>query len=335
MKLLQSSCATLLLLITFSAFAADPTLPELFKRGKEKFAEGDYKGSLADFELLDANSAKPGFEADRAKLIPVVTFYRGANLAALGRKNDAKEAFATYLVYMPTAAIKSPPFPQATVDLFEAARKEAAGRSNGVATAYASFVKPPAWTLPADEHWIESPTKYLLTPAQKKEYATFTSNAERASFIEALWKQLDPTPTTEVNELRNEFERRLAFADANFETPKLPGHLTERAAVFAFLGTPTYVGVSDLAVGDETIDQLRSGGRGGGRPDLERQGTHGQRESWYYRPGRIPAGVPFHEVRFDFVTKEGYGTSVMQKDSEPMQTLGVAAEAAKRDKKLN
>ncbi|HEV7486866.1 MAG TPA: hypothetical protein VGQ65_14405 [Thermoanaerobaculia bacterium] len=41
------------------------------------------------------------------------------------------------------------------------------------------------------------------------------------------------------------------------------------------------------------------------------------------------------EVRFDFVTREGYGSSVMQKDSEPMQTLGIAADAARRDKKLN
>ena len=335
MKAFPSLCAVLFILITCNVFAADPTLPELFKRGKDRFAAGEFKGSLADFELLDANSARPGFEADRAKLIPVVTFYRGANLAALGRKNDAKEAFIAYLAYVPTAAIKSPPFPQATVDLFEAARKEAAGRSNTVATAYASFVKPADWSLPPDEHWIESPAKYLLTPAQKKEYATFTSNAERASFVAALWKQLDPTPTTEANELRNEFERRLAFADANFATPKQAGHLTERAAVFAILGSPTYVGISDLNVGEETIDQLRSGGVGGGRPDLERQGTHGQRESWYYRSGRIPVGVPFHEVRFDFVTKEGYGTSVMQKDPEPMQTLGVAAELTKRDKKLN
>jgi len=38
----------------------------------------------------------------------------GANLAALGRKDDAKEAFITYLAYMPNAAIASPPFPKPT-----------------------------------------------------------------------------------------------------------------------------------------------------------------------------------------------------------------------------
>jgi GWxTD domain-containing protein len=325
-----------LLLLPCSLFAADPTLPALFKRAKESFASSDYKASLGYFELLDTESAKPGFENDRSKLISVVTFYRGANLAALGRKDEAREAFISYLGYVPNAAIASPAFPKATVDLFDQARNEASTRSATVQAAYAKFVKPADWPLAVDEHWIESPVKYLLTPAQKKEYATFTANAERAMFVEAFWKQLDPTPTSDVNELRNEFERRLAFADANFATPKLAGHLTDRGALFALLGSPTYVGVKELAAGDDTLDQLRSGGRrtSGGR-ELERQGSRGQRESWYYRTGRIPAGVPFREVRFDFITKEGYGTSVMQKDSEPMQTLGIAAETARREKRLN
>jgi len=335
LKQLQSLCASLLLFITCSAFAADPTLPELFKRAKDEFSAGDYKASLADFELLDTNSAKPGFEADRAKLIPVVTFYRGANLAALGRKNDAKEAFISYLEFVPTAAIASPPFPKATVDVFEQARKESAGRSSTIRTAFLRFATPAGWTLPADEHWIESPVKYLLTPAQKKEYATFTSNAERASFIDAFWKQLDPTPTTDANEFRAEFERRLAFADETLGTPKLAGHLSDRAAVFALLGPPTYAGIKALASGDDAMDQLRSGGLATGGRELQQRGSLGQLESWYYRPGRIPAGVPYREVRFDFMTKEGYGTSVLQKDAEPIQTLGIAADNARRDKKLN
>lgn len=335
MKHCRVFCCSAVLLLTTAVFAADVTLPDLFKRAKDEFAAGSFQRSLADFDLLDSLSAKPGLEKDRAKLIPVITFYRGANLAALGRKVDAKEAFITYLGYTPGAAITSPPYPKGTVDLFEQARKEAAGRSNTISTAYAAFFTPAGWSLLPDEHWIESPVKYLLTPAQKKEYATFTTNAERAAFIDAFWKQLDPSPGTDVNEMRSEFERRLAFADANFATTRQAGHLTDRAAVLAFLGPPTYAGIKALASAN-TLDEARAtsvvpiGGH-----DLERQGSHGQNETWYYRPGRIPAGVPFPEVRFDFVTKEGYGTSVMQKDPQPLQALGIAADGARRDKKLN
>src|SRR3954452_1726563 len=254
---------SLAVLLTFSAavsFAAAPTLPDLFKRAKEKFAGADYRGSLADFELLDRSSAQPGFENDRAKLLPVVTFYRGANLAALGRKDEAKEAFTSYLTFVPTAAIASPPFPKATVDLFEAARRDAAGRSNTIGTAYMTFAVPAGWTLAADEKWVETPVRYLLTPAQKKEYATFTTNQERAEFTEAFWKQLDPTPATAENEFRGEFERRVAFADVTWTTDKLPGRLSDRAVMFAFLGVPNYASLSNVGTSDDTMSSLRAGG---------------------------------------------------------------------------
>ncbi len=350
-------CASLLLFAAIS-FAADLPLPELFKRAKDEFAAGRYKESLADFELLDTNSARPGFENDRAKLIPVVTFYRGANLAALGRKDDAKAAFAMYLGFAPNASIASPPFPKATVDLFEQARKESRGRSTTMATSYASFAPPAGWTLAADEHWIESPVRYLLTPAQKKEYATFTTNAERAAFIEAFWRQLDPTPDTAVNEFRAEVERRVAFADAMFAAGKQPGRYSDRAPVFTFLGAPTYTAMSKIGASEDAIASLRANGNddmgraarssnstnpaglstlSGQQPDenLDQTLNRGTKESWIYRQGRIPKGIAFQEVRFQFLSKEGYGSGVLQKDSDAMQTLGLAAETARRDKKLN
>jgi len=352
-------------LLAFSAvaaFTADPSLPDLFKRAKERFAAGDYKTSLSDFELLDTNSAQPGYENDRARLLPVVTFYRGANLAAMGRKAEAKDAFVAYLRFVPTAAIASPPFPKSTVDLFEQARNEA-GTLLTIGAAYAAFSVPSNWTFASDEHWIATPVRYLLTPAQKREYATFTTNKERAEFIEAFWRQLDPTPTTDLNEFRSEFERRLAFADANFATPKLPGRETDRAAIFLFLGSPTYAALSQLS--DDSLGRLRVDGnhedlsnmsnrgtRPGGRginpiyghvtaperrkiDNLETDSRKAKRESWYYHTDRLPHDLPKREVKFEFITKEGYGTDVLQKENEPLIALGIAADEARREKKLN
>jgi GWxTD domain-containing protein len=351
-------CCAALLLLAGTTLAADIPLPELFKRAKDEFAAGRYKESLADFELLDTNSARPGFENDRAKLIPVVTFYRGANLAALGRKDDAKAAFAAYLGFAPNAAIASPPFPKATVDLFEQARKESRGRVTTIGATYATFIPPPGWVLESDEHWIESPVRYLLTPAQKKEYATFATNAERAAFIEAFWKQLDPTPDTASNEFRREVERRIAFADAKFASDKQPGRYSDRASIFTFLGPPTYAAMSNIGTSEDATASLRANGNadmsraakssnsssatgiaaisGQQREDnLEQPYNRGTRESWIFRQDRLPKGVAFHEVPFNFLTKPGYGSGVLQKDSEPMQTLGMAVEIARRDKKLN
>jgi GWxTD domain-containing protein len=344
-------------LFALTTIAAEPTLPELFTRAKAAFGSGNYQQSLADFDLLDANSRKPGFEADRAKLAPVILFYRGANLAALGRKDDAKEAFIAYLSYMPNASIASPPFSKEVVNVFNTAVKEAGGKDNTIEASYFRFVVPPQWRLLADDKWLESPVRYLLTAEQKKEYAALTTSADREKFVEKFWAEYDPTPGTPANEFRAEFERRVAFADVNFGTQKTLGGATERGAVFTFLGAPTYAGVAQLQAGDDTMAQLRSGGnqdmRAGAQPsgnnikitgsiggstvtdNLENDSRRPMRELWYYRKNRLPAGVTAKEVRFEFITKEGYGTGVMQKEPEPMQTLGQAVEVTKRTKKLN
>ncbi len=339
--------------ILLTLFAA--TLPELFNQAKSEFAAGNYKQSLATFDQLDAESRKAGFEADRSKLAPVILFYRGANLAALGRKDEAKETFISYLSYMPNAAIASPPFPKPVVDAFETARKETAGKNNSMTAAYAQFAPPAGWSLAADETWADSPVRFLLTAEQKKQYAALTSAADRTAFVDSFWSALDPTPGTPQNEFRSELERRVAFADANFATPKSTGRASERGAVFTFLGPPTYASVAAVSGGEDVLSALRTTGNSdmskagsgsnstsglgtisGARPDDTADPNHWRtkRESWTYRQGRLPAAVTAKEVRFDFMYEEGYGSAVMQKDPQPMQTLGQAVEAARRDKRL-
>jgi GWxTD domain-containing protein len=332
--------------ILIASVAVAQSLGDLFIRVKTEFSQGDYKASLADVEALDTASQKPGMENDRAKLVAAISFYRAANLAALGRADDAREEFATFLAYSPNTAIASPPFPKTVVDAFEKARKAAAGRSNALNTAYATFNPPAGWKLPSDADWAtSSPVRYLLTNDEKKQFAALTSDTDRAAFIEKFWTAFDPTPGTELNEFRRELERRIAFADATFSTPKTPGRATDRALVFALLGPPTYATASDVRGQSDAIAMLRSGaGRTGGfdssaaaanDDNLEMPNQRGTREAWTYRRGRIPAGVPFTEVRFEFITKEGYGSGVLQKESEVLQAIGQAAENARRNKKLN
>lgn len=344
------------LISSMSAIAAEPTLPELFNRAKAEFGSGDYKASLSSFEQLDARSRTPGFESDRAKLVPVITFYRAANLAALGRKDDARDMFITYLGYMPNASITSPPYSKQVVAAFEQARKESSGKAATLAVAYERFAAPAGWTLPADAAWSMSPVRHLLTSAQKKEYESLSSDGARGEFVERFWSQFDPTAGTPANEFRAEFERRIAFADATFSEDEKRGSATERGAAFALLGPPTYAGVSVIAQTDEVMGQLRDSGNSGGlnslaggksavkenvrntssrAGNLESDAQRGKRESWYYRQSRIPAGLAYKEVRVDFLTKQGYGVGVLQKDPEPLKMIAQAAENARTQKKLN
>jgi hypothetical protein len=77
----------------FALTASAATLPELFTKAKEQFRIGNYTQALATIETLDAESAKPGQEQERQKILPGLLFYKGASLAALGRAEEAEAVF--------------------------------------------------------------------------------------------------------------------------------------------------------------------------------------------------------------------------------------------------
>ena len=337
--MIRSSLGTLgiVLMITSGALEA-ASLPEMFKAAKDEFGHGEYVKSLADFQLLESASRQPGSEADRAKLGPIITFYRAANLGALGRHGESRDLFVAFLTMQPDASITSPPFPKTVVAAFEEAQKAVQSGALSLGAQYAMFHPPAGSTLAVDGHWLDSPVRYLLTPAEKTQFTSATTSTEREAFVTAFWARLDPTPTTLENEFREEFERRVAFADAAFRTDTVPGHQTDRAVVFALMGAPSFMTVKAVEnAGDDAMDALRRGGHASASSahSLDSTLSSTSRTSWIYRKDRIPETIPFPELRFDFVTRPGYGTGVLQKDDQPMQAVGRAAALALQKKKLN
>ena len=65
--------------------------------------------------------------------------------------------------------------------------------------------------------------KFLMNPYQMKQYLTLPSSRARGKWVERFWLELDPTPTTEANERRLEYEQRLAAARRLFPSQKAPG----------------------------------------------------------------------------------------------------------------
>jgi GWxTD domain-containing protein len=64
---------------------------------------------------------------------------------------------------------------------------------------------------------------------------------EQEAHIRAYWKERDPTPATEVNELMAEYYRRVDLAASRFRTGKYPvpdGLETDQARVYIVHGEP-------------------------------------------------------------------------------------------------
>ena len=359
-----------LLLAAASLSAA--TLPSLFYKAKEQFRLANYTASLETLGQLQAEADRPGNEAYRAQLSPALAFYRGACYAALGRNDEARASFETFLAYSPNPSLDPSLYPHRVIALLDETKKSLQQKKTGpdseslsaaaapepaeagsFAAAYRAF-KPAQdqKTDGADENWANGPVRYLLTGSQREAYARLSTLAERSAFVTDFWKAHDPHPETPQNEFREEFERRVAFADARLGQEETRGSLTDRGMLFVLLGPPTWVGRKPLAIGEDTADpngmlrysSIEAGtalkgatasqtaavlasmsGPANTLPESETS----WREVWHYRRELLPKGVSYQQVDFEFVTKRGYGKNVLQRDERALTTLD-AAEALGR-----
>jgi GWxTD domain-containing protein len=87
--------------------------------------------------------------------------------------------------------------------------------------------------------WSKGPVQYLMTLDEISTWNAVTSNEQADAFVASFWARRDPTPGTPANEFQEEFDRRVAYADANFHTPKLRGALTERGKIWILFGKPS------------------------------------------------------------------------------------------------
>lgn len=98
-------------------------------------------------------------------------------------------------------------------------------------------------------HWLEDEVVAIISATEREVFLKLTTDRERDLFIEAFWKQRDPTPGTPANEFKTEHYRRLAHADRILGRDSTrPGHRTDRGRMYVILGEPNdvqqYVGKS-------------------------------------------------------------------------------------------
>jgi GWxTD domain-containing protein len=326
--------------------AAESALIGLFAKAKAQFRGGAYGESLATLEKVDVGIRAPGLEAARDKIAPVVAFYRGANLAALGRTAEAKKEFDVYLATAPATKLDPAMYPRSVLDAFDAEREALRRRDGGgsagssaLADAFVAFRAAPALAAAVDQTWGESAVRFLMTKEEKADWSRLSEPAARGEFVALFWQRRDPSPETPENEYRDQVERRIEFADAHFAQGEKKGSLTDRGMVFVLMGPPSYVASVLLKIEDDPIQAARSAprtqvvtgptGRAGTLvvtpQPMTAEKIQGTREFWHYLRDRVPRTVVRNEVILEFVTKEGYGTAVLQRDGEALATLELAA----------
>jgi len=87
--------------------------------------------------------------------------------------------------------------------------------------------------------WLEEEVVYIITALEKEVFHQLETDRERDLFIEAFWKQRDPSPGSPKNEFKEEHYKRINYVNHFFgrTTPKA-GWRTDRGEVYIILGAP-------------------------------------------------------------------------------------------------
>ncbi|HEX5413438.1 MAG TPA: GWxTD domain-containing protein [Terriglobia bacterium] len=87
------------------------------------------------------------------------------------------------------------------------------------------------------KNWLEGPVSYIINPRESVAFESLTSNAEREMFLRQFWERRNPSPGGRTNAFKEEFFRRVDYADAHFAAG-YPGWKSDRGHMYILYGPP-------------------------------------------------------------------------------------------------
>jgi GWxTD domain-containing protein len=337
------------------------SLSDLFSKAKAQVRGESWQDALKTMDALEAEASKPGNEDALKKLQSPLAFYRGICEANLGQTEQAKANFTKVLADQPNLTLDPSMYSKKAIAAFDDARKSTeapadkpASGSPSLFNSFQEFKAPPNSSDRPDERWGDGPVRWIMTADEKKAWAALSAGADRAEFVEKFWESRNPNPGSSDNVFRTTFERRVAFADARFVQDEVKrGSLTDRGMVFVILGPPTYGGRRPIKNGEDRSEaagmsttsaaqisaaqgaaqaaspsgKISSGQSAAivdsmsGPSTQAAESNNNYQEVWHYRKELLPKGVGYQQVDVVFVTRHGYGSNVMQRDSATLFTL--------------
>jgi len=88
--------------------------------------------------------------------------------------------------------------------------------------------------------WIEDEVPYIITDQERASFKKLTTDDERESFIETFWERRNPNPGDPENEFKEEYYRRIAYANEHFASG-IPGWRTDRGRIYIMYGPPNEI----------------------------------------------------------------------------------------------
>ncbi len=168
--------------------------------------------------------------------------------------------------------------------------------------------------------------RYILVPDDLSHLKGLPREKQK-EWIEAYWKEKDPTPGTEANELRMEHYRRIQHANQRFTAMRQKGMDTDRGQIYIRYGEPDEISsgysaqsfITPLGGRSHLSDQADVTGSLGGFNVEEKAyeiWTYSERGRFLGERRNRGAGL---ELRFVFVDVEGWGDYTLIQSTDPTE----------------
>ncbi len=298
------SCTSLL-------FASDPAAA--VGAARQAIEAREYDRAIALLQSAIPEAAAIIDQEQRDDALAAIHFYAALAWSNQGNHEKARAELKQFAaIRRGSNALDPNKYPAAFVALF----KEVAARLNdapqgfdryypGFGAIASATSRPPALPL-----WGTSAEMQILaSSAERQDWERLRDDDARREFVAKFWVSRDPDASTPHNEWREEFNRRVLFADETFGSGSdaIRGSVTDRGRVFVLLGPPARVYLRNIS--------RRQGGF------LQVNGTE---EKWVYFKGQLPATIPQNQIDFVFLDQPAYGDHVMTRDFLPLRALAEA-----------
>lgn len=107
-------------------------------------------------------------------------------------------------------------------------------------TAFAELSSAAPVRLPKRyQDWFSGPVSYLITKHERQTFQAFQTDEERERFIERFWETRNPAPGSGQNEFKDEFYRRVDWANAHYgRYNATEGWRSEMGRTYILFGKP-------------------------------------------------------------------------------------------------
>jgi GWxTD domain-containing protein len=91
------------------------------------------------------------------------------------------------------------------------------------------------------DSWIEGPPSLIITSEENDVYKRLKTPEEKMQFIKIFWQRRDPILRTRENEFKEEFYRRVDYANENYAEGSNPGWKTAMGQTYIIFGKPSRI----------------------------------------------------------------------------------------------